>query len=191
MKEIIRRNIPNILTIVRGILGIIIFLFITKQNIVLMLAIFLGAILTDLFDGLLARKMKVVSRFGKLADPIADKILIVFFIFSITKLRELNIMEIPLLGKELRMMGLFWLFAISEIVIAVSSFFIIKYKKRDISANIFGKIKTATIFIVAIITLLSIIQGFNIFLIIEVALYISIVLNILNAKKINKIKTML
>ena len=38
-------------------------------------AVFLGAILTDSLDGHLARKHNLVTRFGKLADPIADKAL--------------------------------------------------------------------------------------------------------------------
>ncbi len=38
-------------------------------------AVFLGAILTDSLDGHLARKHDLITRFGKLADPIADKAL--------------------------------------------------------------------------------------------------------------------
>ncbi len=40
------------------------------------LLVFLVASATDFFDGFLARRWKVVSAFGKLADPIADKALI-------------------------------------------------------------------------------------------------------------------
>lgn len=38
-------------------------------------AVFLGAILTDTLDGHLARKHNLITRLGKLADPIADKAL--------------------------------------------------------------------------------------------------------------------
>lgn len=40
------------------------------------LAVFLVAGATDFLDGYLARRWRVVSTFGKLADPIADKVLI-------------------------------------------------------------------------------------------------------------------
>ena len=42
----------------------------------LALVLFLIASLTDLFDGIIARKLQVVSEFGKFMDPLADKILV-------------------------------------------------------------------------------------------------------------------
>lgn len=42
----------------------------------LALAVFVGAAATDLLDGYLARRWEVVSAFGKIADPIADKVLV-------------------------------------------------------------------------------------------------------------------
>ena len=38
--------------------------------------VFLFACFTDIFDGLLARKLKIITEFGKILDPISDKILI-------------------------------------------------------------------------------------------------------------------
>jgi CDP-diacylglycerol--glycerol-3-phosphate 3-phosphatidyltransferase len=40
------------------------------------LVVFVAAAATDLLDGYLARRWRVVSSFGKLADPIADKVLV-------------------------------------------------------------------------------------------------------------------
>ena len=47
------------------------------------LFIFLVASATDFLDGFLARRWKVVSAFGKLADPIADKVLVLAVLFSL------------------------------------------------------------------------------------------------------------
>lgn len=44
---------------------------------VLALAIYIIAALSDLFDGIIAHRRNMVSDFGKLMDPIADKILVV------------------------------------------------------------------------------------------------------------------
>jgi len=43
----------------------------------LALLFFTGAVLTDIYDGKLARREGIVTNFGKLMDPLADKILIV------------------------------------------------------------------------------------------------------------------
>lgn len=48
------------------------------------LGIFVVAAMTDYLDGYLARKWNLISSFGKIVDPVADKILIlgILFIFS-------------------------------------------------------------------------------------------------------------
>ena len=73
-------NIPNILTIFRIVITpLIVWLLIGFDSLVLhalALVLFLIASLSDLFDGILARKLKVVSEFGKFMDPLADKILV-------------------------------------------------------------------------------------------------------------------
>ncbi len=72
-------NIANKLTIARIVMVPIFIVFfyikIPYWNYYAAL-IFLGAALTDLFDGQLARKRNIVTNFGKLADPIADKLLV-------------------------------------------------------------------------------------------------------------------
>ena len=72
-------NLANKLTISRIMLsGIFIwFLFIRGPGAKFMaMAIFLVACLTDYYDGYIARKTGGITAFGKLMDPIADKILI-------------------------------------------------------------------------------------------------------------------
>ena len=51
--------------------------------------VFVGAILTDLLDGHLARKHNIVTRIGKLADPIADKALTGMALIGLSILGEL------------------------------------------------------------------------------------------------------
>jgi len=75
-----KEQIPNVLTIGR-ILFIPLFILIltldhSQGNHLLAAIIFSVASITDYLDGYLARKWNVVSNFGKFADPMADKLLV-------------------------------------------------------------------------------------------------------------------
>ena len=72
-------NLPNKLTILRIILAFAFISFLFMHGLaakVLALIIFLMASATDALDGYLAKKNNQITDFGKLMDPIADKILI-------------------------------------------------------------------------------------------------------------------
>ena len=68
------KHIPNILTIMRFIFIPIILNFIFKGNYILGIVFFTISGLTDVLDGFIARKFNLVSNFGKLMDPLADKL---------------------------------------------------------------------------------------------------------------------
>lgn len=75
-----KENIPNALTIGRICVIPIFILILTLWNNlgvhIFAAILFALASITDYLDGYLARKWKVVSNFGKFADPMADKILV-------------------------------------------------------------------------------------------------------------------
>jgi CDP-diacylglycerol--glycerol-3-phosphate 3-phosphatidyltransferase len=54
------------------------------------LALFLGAAITDYFDGYLARLWKQESRFGAMLDPIADKAMVVIALLVLTGYSGMN-----------------------------------------------------------------------------------------------------
>lgn len=68
-------NVPNMLTLFRVIMVPIFMWALGSELFVLAVAIFIVASLTDQLDGYLARKNNQVTTFGKLMDPLADKIL--------------------------------------------------------------------------------------------------------------------
>jgi CDP-diacylglycerol---glycerol-3-phosphate 3-phosphatidyltransferase len=75
-----RSTIPNAITLGRIILApIVFFLALTPLFTTRLLAfiVFLAAAFSDIWDGHLARKYGWISNFGKLVDPIADKLLLV------------------------------------------------------------------------------------------------------------------
>ena len=68
--------IPNLITVSRIVLAAPIGLFIFYEDFTTALVLFVIASITDGVDGYLARRLDVVSRFGQLVDPLADKLLI-------------------------------------------------------------------------------------------------------------------
>lgn len=74
-------NLPNKLTVLRMIM-IVPFVIVMLTDVCgaagkwIALALFVGASLTDLLDGYLARKYNLVTNFGKFMDPLADKLLV-------------------------------------------------------------------------------------------------------------------
>ena len=73
-------NLPNKLTMLRIILVPFFVLFMSigasAANLFIALVIFIVASLTDMLDGKIARKYGLVTNFGKLMDPLADKVLV-------------------------------------------------------------------------------------------------------------------
>jgi len=75
----LRRHIPNALTIARfAAIPVFVWLFLRAGDDAAWGAgvFFAGAALTDQLDGYLARRWQVQSRFGKVADPFADRLMI-------------------------------------------------------------------------------------------------------------------
>lgn len=89
------RHIPNALTILRFLLVPVFLyaLFIHRESycMPLSLFIFIVASLTDYVDGYLARKWEVISDFGKIMDPLADKLLVLSALVGLTYLAPFHL----------------------------------------------------------------------------------------------------
>ena len=93
--------IPNILTIFRFFLVYPIVLFILDNNFLWAILLYILAAITDFFDGLIARKFNFVSEFGKIADPISDKTLILGALISLSLIGEIDLlMAFIILGRD-------------------------------------------------------------------------------------------
>lgn len=76
-------NLPNKLTFLRLILAVPFIYFLQFSDEggftyrAIAFVIFVIASLTDFFDGYLARKHNLITDFGKIMDPLADKVLVI------------------------------------------------------------------------------------------------------------------
>ena len=107
----IDKNLPNYLTIIRmlAIPIIIVTFYFENSKFAHQLggAIFALASVTDFIDGYLARKYNLVSSFGKMFDPIADKVLVGCILMMLVK--ESRADEVPcllILAREFIISGL-------------------------------------------------------------------------------------
>ena len=76
-------NLPNGLTLLRVILTPVIVLLLFQGEFSWALLVFLIAGLTDALDGFLARSLRERTEFGRILDPVADKILLGSSFFSL------------------------------------------------------------------------------------------------------------
>lgn len=70
-------NVPNILTMIRLALVPVFAILYASGHVIAALVVFCTASITDMFDGYLARKNHQITAFGKLMDPLADKLLVI------------------------------------------------------------------------------------------------------------------
>lgn len=112
-------NLPNKLTLLRILLvPVFIVLELEKEN-YWALGVFAAAALTDMFDGMIARKYHLITSFGKLMDPLADKILTMSAFICLVQLGHVaGWMVIVILAREFIVTGLRTVAASDGIVIA-------------------------------------------------------------------------
>ncbi len=126
-------NVPNALTILRLVLVPVFVLLFRGGHPKWALAVFCAASLTDMLDGKLARKLNQITDFGKLFDPLADKLMVLTALFCQAGAGVLPWPAVFIvLGKE--------------ILMVMGGAFMLK-RGTVVYANYFGKV--ATVFFMA------------------------------------------
>ena len=131
-------TIPNLLSVLRIlVIGPFAYFFLNDQLLwaVAMLA-FSG--LSDLFDGLIARKFNQVTELGKMLDPVADK------------LTQATI-AVCLAVKHPILIPILLVFVFKELGMLVGGCILLKKKKRPCSAKWYGKVATFSFYISGVV----------------------------------------
>jgi len=156
-----KMSLPNILTVSRLLAAIIIMLAMALPipfSSTVAFVVFVVAAITDYWDGHLARKHNRVTAFGKLMDPLADKVLVCAALVGFVGIRlpyEPQYSLVPawvvvvIIAREFAVTGL-------RLLLATSA------QKRILSAGGWGKLKTAwqMVAIIATFVLLSVREDF-------------------------------
>jgi CDP-diacylglycerol--glycerol-3-phosphate 3-phosphatidyltransferase len=133
LAEVFPLNVPNVLTLLRILavpVLVVALLDETPNGDLLAAIVFAVASLTDAIDGYLARSRNWVTTFGKLMDPIADKLLIIGALVALVSLHRLAAwVAMVIIARE---------FAVTAMRMAAVSQGVV------VSANVLGKLKTVT-----------------------------------------------
>ena len=128
-------NLPNQLTLARCFLAavfVVLMSFPHTAAYAVAYVVFTVAAITDYYDGKIARRDNLITNFGKLMDPVADKILMVSAFVMMMRVRELSVpgwTVVAILAREFLVTGARSLAAADGVVL---------------SANNYGKAKTVT-----------------------------------------------
>ncbi len=141
-------NLPNKLTVIRMILTpvyLAAMLIGFKYHYLVALIIFAVASITDFLDGKIARKNNIVTTFGKLCDPVADKMLTTAALLAFMKLGLCDIWVIMIILTREFLVTSFRLVSSAQGVV--------------IPAGILGKIKTVSQMVFSILIMLGLFAG--------------------------------
>jgi CDP-diacylglycerol--glycerol-3-phosphate 3-phosphatidyltransferase len=115
-------NLPNKLTISRFLLTVaflVVMFSQVKYHTTIALALFVAAAVSDYLDGELARRHKLITNFGILMDPLADKIMVCSAFIAFVGLNWIPAwMVVVVVARELAITGLRLLAAAKNVVLA-------------------------------------------------------------------------
>jgi CDP-diacylglycerol--glycerol-3-phosphate 3-phosphatidyltransferase len=163
-KEIFTKS--NLLSTSRLLLGIPIFFMVyqinNSQSIrYFTLGLMLIAALTDILDGYLARKYNEITEFGKIIDPLADKVVVGIVVLQLFRLEEIPAYYLIIIITR-------------DLLILMGGIFVSKKIGKVLPSNIIGKITVISIALFVLIT----VAGLKILLpaLYNILLYLSIIL---------------
>ncbi|MFU0832750.1 MAG: CDP-diacylglycerol--glycerol-3-phosphate 3-phosphatidyltransferase [Oscillospiraceae bacterium] len=128
-------NVPNILTIVRILLIVPFVIYYTGDQILKAAAVLLLSGLTDMLDGMIARRYHQITELGQMLDPLSDKL-------------TQGAVAICLAVKQPILIPFLAVFVIKEALMVSAGIFLIgKKKKRPGGSKWFGKTATVLFYI--------------------------------------------
>lgn len=135
-------TVPNIISLVRILLIIPLIYYLLEENYLAAVIILVISGLSDMLDGLIARKFNQVTELGKLLDPVADKLTLVAIVVCIGLLIP---QSIPLLT----------VLIIKDMLMLAGGFFLLKKGITPPAAKWYGKVATTIFYISMVVIVLG------------------------------------
>lgn len=134
-------NIANKLTVLRILMIPFVIGFLLFGYVNVALVLFVLATLTDFLDGFLARKLNMITNFGKFMDPLADKLLVLSVLMCFVELDRLSSVVVIIIFSRELIISIFRAIAASENIV--------------IAAGFLGKLKTTVQFLMTMMIFLG------------------------------------
>ncbi len=140
-------NVPNMLSFIRIIIIIPFVLYFLNDEYLLAAVMLIFSGLSDMFDGIIARKLNQATKFGRILDPVADKLTLTAVVVCIgIKFPETILLVVILILKDVSML--------------IAGSFLLKKGVEPPAAKWYGKLSTIFFYIsVIIIVVLKAIYG--------------------------------
>ncbi len=123
-------TVPNFLTLLRIVLIVPMSHYILKESYLYAGSMLLLSAISDMLDGVIARKFHQVTQLGKILDPIADKLTLIVIVLSLS-------VNYPYVYPFVAVM------LVKEILMLTGGAILLKKKIRPPAAKWFGKAATA------------------------------------------------
>lgn len=162
-------TVSNLLSLLRLLLAIPIWILFDYYNSEVSIKYWLFALcvfaaITDILDGFLARKLNQVTEAGKIIDPLADKIAMAIVVIRLAMLGELPFYYLSLI-------------VVRDLLIFLGGIYVTNKIGKVLPSNILGK---ATVLIIGIVVLLTLLQIDKNSLLFNIFYYFSIIMIVLS-----------
>lgn len=126
-------NVPNALTIARFFMvGVFPYLYFNDgiaNNKAWAFVVFILAGITDVLDGWIARRYNLITKWGKLMDPLADKLMLLMVLICLALDKVIHYWVIIII-------------ALKELLMILGAIFLLKEREVVVQANVYGKLAT-------------------------------------------------
>lgn len=142
-------NVPNMLTVLRMVLIVPLMYFLLRQDYIMVGILLLLSALSDMLDGLIARRLHQVTALGRILDPMADKLTLIAVVIG------LNVLYPDMVPFTL-------ILFCKEMLMLTGGAFLLRMRLHPPAAQWYGKLSTVIFYAaVTVLILLKAVWGYT------------------------------